>query len=559
MKLDKVFLDLRVIALVFCALYISGCSSSGGSSEVQTNLTAETVEQGSNASSNETVSDIDVVEDELVPSENDLTSLANGTPELVQCVCSGSGQAAGVSNGCLEVVNHENIRFCYTESTRILSAYQPDESLWWSFELPGPRDQNRIEHLLLTSEFLILVANLHPEDIERSVYEISSFEFGGAFVGTSSEITFPSAQDFGTIEAFAAHWHAYLVADCFDDVGQGTYVLRIPIPGPHNDSFNLWGEAYIRPSTIRNPVCLSGMVRDSSTSYEQPDNIVLSVNGEELKLDIYTLNPAIAFNSQSYSLERRVEIRDQLLAVLTEPETAFPDIAHRVNHRTRIINPEDNQPFDLDCVDGGTRIWNNWTASSGFRGQGGSFDYSDCRTGSFFVQSGRSISEYVSSNGGFLGHQSRTNFEASYAVSDSVSNEEWLVSTDSSERTQGQSHEPSFESSFEYNIEFVNYTSPLWNLSVAPSRYTISNNTQEHWIGSFSRENYTSAITETVDVDITLSTDEAGNIQMSGFLNAMLVGETTQTFNIEMDPNSNELIKYTLSTNDESMSVTESW
>jgi len=46
---------------------------------------------------------------------------------------------------------------------------------------------------------------------------------------------------------------------------------------------------------------------------------------------------------------------------------------------------------------------------------------------------------------------------------------------------------------------------------------------------------------------------------MSGFLNAMLVGETTQTFNIEMDPNSNELIKYTVSTNDESMSVTESW
>jgi len=93
-------------------------------------------------------------------------------------------------SGCIGVVDQNNTRFCVNPDTRLMSATLADESVWWSFTLPGENESNEVESVLVTDDWLILVADIFPQAISltpgqrANQYEATVFEKTGAFVNT---------------------------------------------------------------------------------------------------------------------------------------------------------------------------------------------------------------------------------------------------------------------------------------------------------------------------------------------------------------------------------------
>lgn len=91
---------------------------------------------------------------------------------------------------CVGATDNTGSTFCVDPQTRELSATQSDGSLRWSFILPGSNDSNEIESVLVTDDWLVLVADRLPTattltPVQRmNQYEASVFRKDGMFVQT---------------------------------------------------------------------------------------------------------------------------------------------------------------------------------------------------------------------------------------------------------------------------------------------------------------------------------------------------------------------------------------
>ena len=91
---------------------------------------------------------------------------------------------------CVGAIDNAGSIFCVDPETRELSATLSDGSLWWSFILPGSNDSNEVESVLVTDDWLILIADRLPSattltPVQRiNQYEASVFQKDGMFIQT---------------------------------------------------------------------------------------------------------------------------------------------------------------------------------------------------------------------------------------------------------------------------------------------------------------------------------------------------------------------------------------
>lgn len=91
---------------------------------------------------------------------------------------------------CIGSIDSANTRFCVDPETRLFSATDENGSRRWSYTLPGANDNNQIETVLTTDQWLIIVADKYPEldnftvEQRSNQYEASLFNKNGAFVRT---------------------------------------------------------------------------------------------------------------------------------------------------------------------------------------------------------------------------------------------------------------------------------------------------------------------------------------------------------------------------------------
>lgn len=91
---------------------------------------------------------------------------------------------------CVGAIDNAGSIFCVDPETRELSATLSDGSLWWSFILPGSNDSNEVESVLVTDDWLILIADRLPTataltPVQRNnQYEASVFQKDGMFIQT---------------------------------------------------------------------------------------------------------------------------------------------------------------------------------------------------------------------------------------------------------------------------------------------------------------------------------------------------------------------------------------
>ena len=91
---------------------------------------------------------------------------------------------------CIGAIDSANSTFCVNPETRELSATTSEGVRWWGFILPGSNDSNQIESVLVTDDWLILIADRQPiatslTPAQRSdQYEASVFRKDGMFVRT---------------------------------------------------------------------------------------------------------------------------------------------------------------------------------------------------------------------------------------------------------------------------------------------------------------------------------------------------------------------------------------
>ena len=93
-------------------------------------------------------------------------------------------------SSCIGAVDQVSTRYCVDPDTRIFSATRDDESVWWSFTLPGETESNQIESVLTTDQWVIIIADRFPTldtltpDQRANQYEASLFGKNGTFFRT---------------------------------------------------------------------------------------------------------------------------------------------------------------------------------------------------------------------------------------------------------------------------------------------------------------------------------------------------------------------------------------
>ena len=260
--------------------------------------------------------------------------------------------------------------------------------------------------------------------------------------------------------------------------------------------------------------------------------------------DVYTSQPTIEFVEKTYSIQTRVATRDLLLSVLSDLEFFYPSLGPRVNQKIRSLRPEDGQPFTLECSDGGQRFWEN---GQNFNEQYEVLSHANCRTGGFLIEEGFSRFDIGVFNEG-QNQNTAQRFAHQYEATDMASEERWTISTERFKESAGDGDE--------LNTGYVHYRNREWRIEIQRTKHTVIDN-QHSWVGSFTRENFITGVIEFVDIDINRYIDDTNQVQMNGFIDAMQTGGITQSFRVELLPESTGLARYTVTINGESDSVTE--
>ena len=196
----------RWVVIIAAAVAQIGCGAGGESLGTETS-TSQPIQNSTNetivvpvdeTSVDETPVDVTPTTETPSAGELDLDIDLIGNPDPVELGDVGEGltfrsePALTLPARCTGAVDNENTIYCVNPETRELSATLADGSLWWSFVLPGSNDTNEIESVMVTDDWLVLVADRFPLATSMTFeqrlnqYEASVFQKGGQFVRTIS-------------------------------------------------------------------------------------------------------------------------------------------------------------------------------------------------------------------------------------------------------------------------------------------------------------------------------------------------------------------------------------
>ena len=433
---------------------------------------------------------------------------------------------ANVIDGCLLATATNGTRFCYRAPTRTLSAILPDNSTLWSFPLPGEDATNAVRNLLIAQQQLLIVAELDSGTGPRN-FEISSFDFNGAFIttipinplGRETEVLGQPGQAMTVL----ANGFALLFVT---EYGNNTGVLVARVDASNG----------VVTARRRFP-----NRRLSTEATIENGQLTLTFGAGTIRLDPVSLTTApVQAGSSYYALEQRQQIRDRLLTILSNPPVdallrrAENIIGSQPNTLTAGSDRDEPTYRSVQCLadcthkDTTFRGLIELTTSDALTALNiDSVRLTDLSDGADWSANLRKMEGH-----GIAGQSTSTN-----------------VATSPTELTIINSYQ---------------FASAEGSLIIEPSEYQLHkdrtlNETALSWYGSYNSSNNQSGITELVDIDFEIVFSKNKIISVTGSINATAGGAVSETFTVTASSNHPGLLRYTHTSGDQHSQIIEPW
>jgi len=541
-RLSSISLTILSCATVLCSvMFASACGNSDPGTTIvvtpnqrpastQPELDQNNPDAINSASVDDIASSINTSPDDVVPNQPQLDAVAStSTQPPVDIQEAPAMVPVNLTNGlpqdCLYDISEANQTFCYQASTRMLRAWQPDGSQWWGFALPGDNASNEIHALHVVDGNLYIVAELKTNG-EQFGFEVSMFEFGGAFVKTVAIKKFHDYSFLNGARIQAGDLGNKLVIS--GDYGLAPYNI---LPNQFNGTFI----AVYNTATDK--------IENSTLFPQLRQTNPMQINGENITLELehfaYTLTPenlnlgepvtrfqSIPFHRTNYHQKKR-----GLIGFIEKPplevlHTQMNEFFMQALKEKQSINPGTLIDEPVECAGGGTMVQSFVVDNMASEVRTTTFE--NCVTAQFSAN-GVLLLRQTGSCGINCEGLNRTiralGFEVTYSNGENWSVDGYITNKET-RNTVSQSLEPiknpetQYENLTEFNSFSVSDNELTINLAQSQYQYngTLKNGTGT-WVGSGTVAYATGEI-ETFSIDLTRQLLNGTQVNFSGQLDA---------------------------------------
>jgi len=433
--------------------------------------------------------------------------------------------AGGIPDDCLFDVSPTNLTFCYQPTSRTLSGWQSDGSLWWSYDLPRTDATNEIHALQVVNGNLHILAELKADGLQTG-FEVSTFAFGGAFIKT---VAINKFQDYSFLSG-----HRIQVADINDnliivgDYGLSTNnILPNEFHGTFVAVFNTTSDQIENSRLFPQLRQTNPMLVVNSTIKLELEHLVYDLSPTDLTLS----EPTGRFQSIPFSRNNYIQKKRGFIGFIEKPpfEQLHTDMNNAFSTALRNkleIDPTIALDDPIACSGGGT-VQQSFIVDE-FNSEVRTTTFSNCVM-SVFSANGVLLEGQTRSCGQYCQGTNKTlralSFEVSY-----TNGESWSVDGFITTSATLTTYNPSTGTIENQQTNYANMTEinefsmsdDQITISLTKGRYKYDGTLRQGsglWSGSGTL-NYASGVTETFTADLARSLRNGAQVSFSGQMDA---------------------------------------